>query len=250
MDWVILFGGSGREECISALLDINETVRAIIIPKNQNDRLKSSINVLKKINVRIIEVDRGTFNQALLKFNDSNLLSIGFPYLIDESTLEKFQFAINIHPSLLPKYRGPTSGAYVLINKEKITGSTVHFMSGKMDQGNIIVQSEVVISRFDSIRSLQKKVYKLEPELLKRSIHLIKSGYKGKTQNEDYSSEYIKKRTPEDSELDSRKTLIELYDFIRACDPDDYPAFFYVDGQKICLKIWRPNKSVDEQDEI
>ena len=58
------------------------------------------------------------------------------------------------------------------------------------------------------------------------------------------------KRIPEDSEIDPKQRLIDLYDSIRSSDPDEYPAFFYLDGQKVCVKFWRPNKPLDEHDSI
>ena len=69
-------------------------------------------------------------------------------------------------------------------------------------------------------------------------------------QNEADATEYTYVRTPKDSEIDWNKSLKELYNEIRACDPEDFPAFFYVEGQKVYIKLWRQNKLSEEEDMI
>lgn len=61
-------------------------------------------------------------------------------------------------------------------------------------------------------------------------------------QGESKATTYNYIRTPKDSEIDFNKPLKELYNEIRACDANDYPAFFYHGGEKICIKLWRYNK--------
>jgi len=64
------------------------------------------------------------------------------------------------------------------------------------------------------------------------------------------ATEYRIKRKPEDSEIDPQRPLLDLYNQIRACDPDDYPAYFYVEGQKVCIGLWRQDKPGSELDMI
>ena len=178
------------------------------------------------------------------------LLSIGFPYIIPKEIYNRHPIALNIHPTLLPHYRGPTTGAYIIMNNEKFSGSTIHLMNEKVDSGPIISQFKISLTSFDTIRSMQRKVYDAEPFLLLDAIKRLDQGFKPQPQNEFKATYYSKKRLPKDSQINPEKTLNQLFNEIRACDPDDFPAFFFYEGQKVCIRLWRPEKSKDEDDMI
>lgn len=249
-EWVILFGGVGRESCIGRIFSEGLKVKAIVVPKKRNEKLESVVLSLKSFPCSLIEVGKNELESALIGFVGKALLSIGFPYLIPNTLLSVFSPAINIHPTLLPRYRGPTTGAYVLINGEKESGSTVHFMEKEMDRGHVISQSKVPITPFDTVRSLQRKVYAAEPQLLIEALQLLESGFTGEPQDETKATEFPKKRTPADSEVDPNRPLVDLFNQIRACDPEDYPAYFWHDGEKVFIKLWRRNKPSSESDLI
>ena len=69
---------------------------------------------------------------------------------------------INIHPSLLPKYKGLNTHKRALLNKEKFAGCTVHYVTSKLDSGKIIIQKKIKIFKKDNIDSIRKKVLKIE----------------------------------------------------------------------------------------
>ena len=77
---------------------------------------------------------------------------------------------INIHPSLLPSYKGLNTHKRVLNNKEKYSGCTVHFVSPKLDSGKIISQKKIIIEKNETENSLQKKILRLEHTLYPISI--------------------------------------------------------------------------------
>ena len=77
---------------------------------------------------------------------------------------------INIHPSLLPKYKGLNTHEKVIKNKEKYTGCTVHIVNAKLDSGKIILQRKVRILKKDNENSLSKKVLKIENLIYPRAI--------------------------------------------------------------------------------
>jgi len=248
--WIVLFGGAGREKCIEQMVRDSANIAAIIVPKNKSLKLENSICRITNLNLKILEVTKTEIERVLTELEGHKLLSIGFPYIISPQILQKFSIALNLHPTLLPKYRGPTTAAYIIINKEKEAGSTLHFMTEQMDRGNIIAQKKIPLSEFDTIRSMQRKVYELEPQLLSENLELVNENTQGTPQQESQSSEFGKKRTPADSEIDPNLTLLQLYDYIRASDPDEFPAFFYHQGYKVCIKLWRPDKPNDEHDEL
>ncbi len=248
--WIVLFGGVGREACIERMVTEGIKVLAIIVPSRRNSKLDIAVERLKTLPCDLVEVDRGRLEDTLRPWGGNALLSIGFPYLIPETQLALFQPALNVHPTLLPRYRGPTTAAYILLNGERESGSTVHHMTAEMDRGDIVAQSRIPLTAFDTIRSLQRKVYASEPQLVVDALASIVAGVKPQPQDESIATEFPKKRTPANSEIDPSRPLSELFDQIRACDQDDFPAFFMHEGQKVCIRLWRPEKSSDESDEI
>ena len=80
---------------------------------------------------------------------------------------------INIHPSLLPKYKGLNTHNRAIENKDKLAGCTVHYVTAKLDSGKIILQKKVKISTRDNAISLAKKVLKQEHKLYPAAIKKI-----------------------------------------------------------------------------
>ena len=109
----------------------------------------------------------------LNKENIKFICLAGFMRILSQNFIKSFNGKIiNIHPSLLPKYRGLDTHIKAIQNKEKVAGCTVHFVTAKLDSGKIILQKEVKISKKDTPISLAKKVlrqeHKLYPEAIKK----------------------------------------------------------------------------------
>lgn len=248
--WIILFGGPGREEVIFSAIKAGLQVVSILVPELQPERLKTSIERLVKLNIPMETVSKAGLAQKLEPHAGKPMLSLGFPFILPAAVLSLFPLRLNIHPTLLPAYRGPMSGAFILINGEKETGSTVHVLEAGADTGDIIAQSRIPLSRFDTVRSMQRKVYASEPALFLEALTALDAGITPQKQDESQASMYPQKRTPEDSCIDPEKSLLTLYDYIRACDPEAYPAFFMLEGQKVCIRLWRPDRPVSDGDDM
>ena len=94
--------------------------------------------------------------------------------ILSKNFIKKFSGKIvNIHPSLLPKYKGLNTHIKAIQNKDKVAGCTVHFVTAKLDSGKIILQKEVKISKKDTPTSLGKKVLKQEHKLYPTAIKKI-----------------------------------------------------------------------------
>ena len=111
--------------------------------------------------------------QKLKKNNISLICLAGYMKIINKKFINKFNGKIiNIHPSLLPKYKGLNTFKRVLKSKEKITGCTVHYVNDKLDSGKKILQKKIFINSNDNEKSLKKKVqlaeYKAYPEAIIR----------------------------------------------------------------------------------
>ena len=114
----------------------------------------------------------------LLKKKKINLICLaGFMRILSKNFIQNFKGQIlNIHPSLLPKYKGLNTHERAIKNKDRYSGCTVHFVSAKLDSGKIIIQKKVKINKKDSPRTLANKVlaeeHKLYPEAILKIISL------------------------------------------------------------------------------
>ena len=98
----------------------------------------------------------------------------GFMKILSGNFLKKFKGKIiNIHPSLLPKYRGLNTHSRVIKNKENYTGCTVHFVNSKLDSGKIILQKKIKIKKNENAKNLAKRVLLQEHKIYPKAIMKI-----------------------------------------------------------------------------
>ncbi len=109
---------------------------------------------------------------SILKKNNIEMICLaGFMKILSKNFIKKFKGKIlNIHPSLLPKYKGLNTHEKALINKEKYSGCTVHFVNSRLDSGKIILQKKVKISENETVESLAKKILVQEHKLYPKAI--------------------------------------------------------------------------------
>ena len=110
-----------------------------------------------------------------LKINKISLICLaGFMKILSPNFIKKFKgIILNIHPSLLPRYKGLNTHERVLQNKEKFSGCTVHYVNSRLDSGKIILQTKVKISKKDTSSSLKKKILKQEHLLYRKAINKV-----------------------------------------------------------------------------
>ena len=108
----------------------------------------------------------------ILKKNNVDILCLaGFMKILSASFIKKFAKPIlNIHPSLLPKYKGLNTHERAIKNKDKYAGVSIHKVTKKLDSGKIILQKKVRILKSDDVRSLKKKILKIEHEIYPKAI--------------------------------------------------------------------------------
>ena len=108
----------------------------------------------------------------VLKTNNIEIICLaGFMKILSKNFIKKFKGKIlNIHPSLLPKYKGLNTHKRALNNKEKYSGCTVHFVNDRLDSGKIIMQKKVKISKKETEASLAKKILAQEHKLYPKAI--------------------------------------------------------------------------------
>ena len=134
---------------------------------------------LYKIKKKVYNYDKKKISEKRilkdLKSNDIKLICLaGFMKILSKDFIRKFKGKIlNIHPSLLPKYKGLNTHHRAIQNKEKYSGCTVHLVNSKLDSGKIILQKKVKLSKKETPSSLQKKILKHEHILYPKAISKI-----------------------------------------------------------------------------
>ena len=102
----------------------------------------------------------------------------GFMKILSKNFIKRFNGKIlNIHPSLLPKYKGLNTHKRVIENNEKFSGCTVHVVNSKLDSGKIILQKKIKINKKDNYKTLKKKILKQEHLLYPKAIKKFISNY-------------------------------------------------------------------------
>tara|TARA_Y100001970_G_scaffold278550_1_gene384401 strand:+ start:401 stop:979 length:579 start_codon:yes stop_codon:yes gene_type:complete len=174
---------SGRGSNLKSLIKFSKkksspiSINLIISNTNKSYGLKySKIYKIEKkiINFKNSHDAENKILKILIKNKITFICLAGFMKILSKSFIQKFKGKIiNIHPSLLPKYKGLDTHKRVIQNKERITGCSVHYVSPKMDSGKIILQTKVKIGKNDSVKSLSRKVLKKEHKLYPAAIKKV-----------------------------------------------------------------------------
>jgi len=150
----------------------------LVVSNNSNAR---GLEYAKKFKIKKKIINyKNLKNSEIHILNDLNKENIdiiclaGFMRILTTNFIKKFRGKIiNIHPSLLPKYKGLNTHQRALDNKEKYSGCTVHFVNSKLDAGKIILQKKVKIFKNDTSEKLSKRILKQEHLLYPKALEKI-----------------------------------------------------------------------------
>tara|TARA_Y100001970_G_C14011518_1_gene738662 strand:+ start:380 stop:961 length:582 start_codon:yes stop_codon:yes gene_type:complete len=171
---------SGKGSNLKSLIKFSKTNKSPISIEFifSNNYKAKGLGYSKKYNIK-----KKVLNFKNKKLTENNLLDIlktnnikmiclaGFMKILSKNFIKKFKGKIlNIHPSLLPKYKGLNTHKRVLNNKEIYSGCTVHFVNARLDSGKIIMQKKVKISKKETVASLSKKILAEEHKLYPKAI--------------------------------------------------------------------------------
>ena len=174
---VFISGTGSNLKSLIKFSKINKSPISIDFIVSSNSKAKG-LHYAKKYKIK-----KKVLNFKKINLSENNLLSIlknnniemiclaGFMKILSKNFIKKFQGKIlNIHPSLLPKYKGLNTHERALKNKEKYSGCTVHFVNSKLDSGKIILQKRVKIGKNETKSSLAKKILVQEHKIYPRAI--------------------------------------------------------------------------------
>jgi len=175
--------------------------------------------------------------EEIINLKPDLIVTAAFGQLLPKSLLDTPKHkAINVHASLLPKYRGGAPIHYAVMNGEKKTGITIMYMAEKLDAGNIISQDEVEILENDTVGEVHDKLATLGTELLKKTLPTIFNGTNDSIVQDDSLATFASNISREDERIDWTKDAQTIHNHIRGLSP--WPvAYTTMDGKN--LKLWR-----------
>jgi len=184
---------------------------------------------------------------ALLDKNPDLLVCCGYHLKIPQRFLDIPKVAsINVHPAFLPKYRGQHVIQWALINGEKYSGVTLHHMTDKFDEGDIINQRQIEILPEDNALTLHSKIHKTGANLLEDVLKKLDSGQPISRIPQNHSeATYFNARKPEDGKIDWDKTPEEIHNLIRSLVHPWPGAYMEHDGQKLIIDGFEFEKLLD-----
>ena len=173
--------GSNLKNLINHSFKNNSKYKIILVISNNKKakglsfsrRFKIKNKIINYSNIKVAE------KKILLELKENNIDLVclaGFMKILSKNFIKKFNGKIiNIHPSLLPKYKGLNTHQRALDNKEKYSGCTVHYVNSKLDSGKIILQKKVKILKNDTLKQLAKRVLKHEHLIYPKALDKVLS---------------------------------------------------------------------------
>ena len=180
---VVLISGSGSN--LQAVIDAikNKALDAEIKAVISNKGAAYGIERARQANLDTYVIDhtqypdRQSFDQAMIEIIDplqpDLVILAGFMRILSDMFIDHYWHRlINIHPSLLPKYKGLNTHQLAIENKDKIHGASVHYVSHELDSGPVVIQAEVPVLDTDTAESLASRVLKAEHVIYPMAIRM------------------------------------------------------------------------------
>lgn len=172
------------------------------------ERFQSPTRILRSVGVPVVidvDVNSEEFIKRIKEEEIDYVLSIAYPKILTPRFLEApKQMCINIHAGLLPKYRGFNPSFWVLFNKERTTGITIHKMASALDAGPIIMQKAIDIQENETWYSLQSRISILAGNMLVDLIGKLDEGKLAMQPQEGIESQYRKPKIDDGIEFRKR----------------------------------------------
>ncbi|MGL4769086.1 MAG: methionyl-tRNA formyltransferase [Mycoplasmoidaceae bacterium] len=241
---VILFGTPFiAARCLQALIDKNINILFVVTkPDKYIGRDKKLVfSEVKKVaienNIRILQpVNLLDIVEEIRISKPDLILTCAYGMIIPEEILyiPKY-YSINVHASLLPKYRGGAPIHWALINGEKETGITLMYMSKGLDCGNIIKQFSLKIEIDDNLDKLFKKMEELAYNIIFNNLGILFDDNLTSTPQDESLVKFAPNISREDEKIDFNKSAIDIYNKVRGLSSN--PGAFCYFGDKI-IKIF------------
>jgi methionyl-tRNA formyltransferase len=240
---ILFFGGHKLAKVtLKYLFKKNKNIIAAVMTETDNEWYQGLEEVTDKYNLKLFEEKNINEIQFIEKVRNELkpdlIISVNFNQIFKKEIINiPEKGCINIHASLLPKYRGRAPLNWAILNGEKETGVTVHYINQGIDTGKIILQDKIEIKKTDYIADILKKVKGKYPEMINKAVDLIESGKVKPVEQDKENGLYYGKRTPADGLIDWGQSVIDIYNLIRAVSHPYPGAFTYLNKKKVF--VWR-----------
>ena len=162
----VLLSGNGSN--LQAIIDNNIDVSFVVSnnPKAHGLKIAQNENIPSFSWKNVLELEEKVL-KLIIEYDVKLLVLAGYMRLLSKNFVKSLpsKFIVNIHPSLLPKYKGLNTHKRALKAKEKFSGCTIHYVNEKLDAGKIIAKKKVKILKKDTLKKLEKRVLKAENKL-------------------------------------------------------------------------------------
>jgi methionyl-tRNA formyltransferase len=233
--------------CLKWLLECGENVSLVVgIPKDstETDYYNSVTELARNYHVKTIQPNTMKSQESidlLKEVNPDIIFTISYRFMLPQEVLDIPPLGgVNFHAAPLPKYRGCAPLNWAVINGEKETAITFHYLVKKADEGDIIAQEKMPILFEDTAFDLWNRATEKGFRLFKKTYPLIISGKAPRIKQIGESS-YFGRRKPEDGEIKKEdwknKDSMQIYNLIRALTKPFPGAFSYIDNDP--LFIWK-----------
>jgi methionyl-tRNA formyltransferase len=177
------------------------------------------------------------FVAAMQALQPDFLFSCYYRHMLKQPVLDLPRLgALNLHGSLLPRYRGRCPVNWVLVHGETETGITLHYMEEKADRGDIVAQHRIPITPEDTAATLLAQMTAAAGQLFREAYPRLRSGRAERLPQDHAQSSYFGGRRPEDGQIDWRQPAMAIYNLMRAVTHPYPGAFTGLAGRK--LYIW------------
>lgn len=212
--------------------------KKISAPPVKEFALSKGLTVLQPENLRT-----GEFARKLCEIAPDLAVVVAYGKILPEDVLNIPRHGcINVHGSLLPKYRGAAPIQWAIINGEKITGITTMFMDAGMDTGDMLLKREVAIDDEITYGQLHDKLSVIGAEVLKDTLAELQKGVLKRTPQPHENATYAPMINKNTGKIDWNKTAREVHNLVRGTNP--WPgAFCYYKNEK--MKVWK-TKIIEE----
>ena len=202
----------------------------------------SPVKVLvENYNIPVVQPEKlKDWKKEIRKIKPALIIVAAYGHIIPKEILEIPTYGcINVHPSLLPKYRGPSPIQYAILNGDEKTGVTIMRMTEKFDVGPVLANSEwQIANKKITYKELEEKLAEIGAELLIQTLPKLFAGTISQQPQDDSKATYTKILTKDDGKIDWQKSAKEIERQIRALNP--WPGTFTtfkVKSQKSKVKI-------------
>lgn len=209
--------------CLDGLNMSGVNIVGVIGAKKDHQTYPDFKNFVKSRNLNFIEydtLDDVFFIQKIKNLNADVAVVCSFNYKIPKILLDSVKDGfINVHPSLLPEYRGPNPYSTVILNGEKETGVTLHFMDENFDTGDIITQKKLAVSKFETMGTLFNRLNILALDILLETLKKYETTKLARKKQPEGNFKTGKIFPQEALYINYEKTAYEIENFIRSLNP-------------------------------